>query len=349
MGCSRWAAARSIPNPGPFSPAKWLGARCSPPAARRTGVEVFLGPGRHLVRYPLRGGALTNIVAVEERDQWAAEDWAQVDDPKHLRAAFTDFSAEIREMLAGVAAPNLWGLFRHPVARVWHGGALVLLGDAAHPTLPFLAQGANLALEDAWSLIQALETAEMPQALEIYVRARKPRAARVIEAANDNARNYHLRPGPTRFAAHSALRLASALRPPGRGGPLCLDPPVRRDPHAPGLTVSRRPARWHPARARSPRAHPCAPSPPRGPLLHLAKKTPGEAVGRGQRPLPTHPSAPHWITQRPVPAQFLVARPRCASVGRPPGGLLEAGSCLAYRPAGYLRRGLSPPTALRAT
>ncbi|MEX3014938.1 FAD-dependent monooxygenase [Gymnodinialimonas hymeniacidonis] len=186
-----------------------LPGRDLPPEA-----HVFMGPGRHLVRYPLRGGVLTNIVAVEERDQWAVEDWAHLDDPKNLRAAFTDFCPEIRDLLADVQAPNLWGLFRHPVAKIWHSDNLALLGDAAHPTLPFLAQGANLALEDAFVLARCLsDEAETSKALAAYAGLRKPRALQVIEAANDNATNYHLRPGPLRFAAHSALRLASRYAP----------------------------------------------------------------------------------------------------------------------------------------
>jgi salicylate hydroxylase len=177
-------------------------------------AHVFMGPGRHLVRYPLRGGALTNIVAVEERDGWAAEGWNHVDDPLSLRTAFTDFCPEIKDLLADVQAPNLWGLFRHPVAKSWHAPALALLGDAAHPTLPFLAQGANLALEDAYTLVRCLaDETEVPRALARYQALRKPRAGQVVEAANANAANYHLRPGPLRFAAHTALRLASRHAP----------------------------------------------------------------------------------------------------------------------------------------
>lgn len=177
-------------------------------------AQVFMGPGRHLVRYPLRGGALTNIVAVEERDGWAEEGWNHADDPKNLRMAFADFCPEVKDMLADVDVCHLWGLFRHPVAGNWHGGGVALLGDAAHPTLPFLAQGANMALEDAWVLAAMLdEHADEEQALRHYQGLRKPRTARIVEAANDNAANYHLRPGPYRFAAHTALRAAARFAP----------------------------------------------------------------------------------------------------------------------------------------
>jgi len=178
-------------------------------------ARVWLGPGRHLVTYPLRGGALRNVVAVEERPDWAEEGWHHEDDPAHLRAAFSGFCDEVRALLGRVERVHLWGLFRHPVARAWHaGGAAAILGDAAHPTLPFLAQGANLALEDAWVLAASLAAHPTPEgALAAYQAARRDRAVRVTDAATANARNYHLRPGPRRLAAHAALRAAGRMAP----------------------------------------------------------------------------------------------------------------------------------------
>lgn len=177
-------------------------------------AHVFMGPGRHLVRYPLRDGRLINIVAVEERDAWAAEGWHHSDAPENLARAFVDFCPEIRDLLARVTDTNLWGLFRHPVARTWTAGRLALLGDAAHPTLPFLAQGANMALEDAFVLTRCLaETSDTEAALARYEALRRPRTARIVQAAEDNAAHYHLRPGPYRFAAHTGLRLAARTAP----------------------------------------------------------------------------------------------------------------------------------------
>lgn len=177
-------------------------------------AHVFMGPGRHLVRYPLRDLGLVNIVAVEERDGWAAEGWHHRDDPAHLARAFTDFCPEVTTLLDKVTEAHLWGLFRHPVAQHWHADRLVLLGDAAHPTLPFLAQGANMALEDAYVLARCLaEDPDHATALARYQALRRPRCARIVQAANENATNYHLRPGPMRFAAHSALRLANRYAP----------------------------------------------------------------------------------------------------------------------------------------
>jgi salicylate hydroxylase len=178
-------------------------------------ARVHMGPGRHLVTYPLRGGLLRNIVAVEERGEWVEEGWHHEDDPAALRRAFAGFGPEVRGLLDRVERVNLWGLFRHPVAPRWQrGGVAAILGDAAHPTLPFLAQGANLALEDAWVLAACLSAEPSAEtALRAYQEARRDRAIRVIDAASANARHYHLPPGPRRAAAHLALRLASAVAP----------------------------------------------------------------------------------------------------------------------------------------
>ncbi len=175
-------------------------------------VEVHMGPGRHLVTYPI-GGGQRNIAAFEERTNWVEESWTHEDDPDNLRAAFAGFGPEVRRLLAPVARAHLWGLFRHRVARRWVHGKMVLLGDAAHPTLPFLAQGANLALEDAWVLAAAIRRHDLPEALERYQALRIPRATRVVNAATRNARNYHLRIPPLRLAAHTALKAASAIAP----------------------------------------------------------------------------------------------------------------------------------------
>lgn len=175
---------------------------------------VHMGPGRHVVSYPLRDGTALNIVAVQERKLWAAEGWTQTDDPANLCAAFADFGPPVSDMLARVTDARLWGLFRHPVARVWHRDHLALLGDAAHPTLPFLAQGASMALEDAWVLADELARSDSIGAgLAAYQARRETRVRRVIAAANGNAWKYHIRPAPLRFAAHAVMRLGGTLAP----------------------------------------------------------------------------------------------------------------------------------------
>lgn len=188
---------------------------CEPGAAPV--AEVHMGPGKHLVSYPLRGGALRNIVAVEERMRWVEEGWHLRDEPMSLRVAFEPFGPRVQGWLDQVQEVWLWGLFRHPVAKVWGKalpeGMAAILGDAAHPTLPFLAQGANMALEDAWVLAATLaRLGATPEAVATYQAARAPRCARIVEAANGNARAYHLG-GPLRDLAHLGLKIGGRLAP----------------------------------------------------------------------------------------------------------------------------------------
>ena len=180
----------------------------APPVA-----EVFMGEGRHVVSYPLRGGVLRNIVAIEERRRWTEESWSMRDDPMELRLAFESFAPRVRNWLEQADQVWLWGLFRHPVAKTWHRGGAAILGDAAHPTLPFLAQGANMALEDAWVLADELDKAARPEeGLAAYQLAREARCRRIVEAANRNAHAYHLS-GPLRDAAHLALKIGGKIAP----------------------------------------------------------------------------------------------------------------------------------------
>ena len=178
-------------------------------------VMVFMGPGRQVVSYPLRGGALRNIVAVEARADWVAEGWNHPDDPANLRRAFAGFGGPVQDWLAAVEGCFLWGLFRHPVAAHWQDGAgrAALLGDAAHPTLPFLAQGANLALEDAVVLGRALQGAgDRAEALSRFQHLRRGRAEAVIDAATKNATLWHLRV-PMTWPVHTAMRVLDRVAP----------------------------------------------------------------------------------------------------------------------------------------
>jgi salicylate hydroxylase len=194
----------------------WRAVIPAEPGARPV-AEVHMGPGRHLVSYPLRGGTLRNIVAVEERKRWAEESWTLRDDSLDLKLAFEGFSDRVRAWLDRVEDPWLWGLFRHRVAETWvrpmGQGGVAILGDAAHPTLPFLAQGASMGLEDGWVLTHALATHDSAAAaLAAYQAARKPRCTRIVAAANANARAYHLA-GLPRIIGHTGLRILGQMSP----------------------------------------------------------------------------------------------------------------------------------------
>jgi salicylate hydroxylase len=107
----------------------------------------------------------------------------------------------------------LWGLFDHPALPAWTRGRLALLGDACHAMLPYLAQGATMALEDAWVLAAELDVAPSPeQGLMAYEARRAARTARVQRVSARNGRAYHLRGAP-RALAHLGLRTAGAVAP----------------------------------------------------------------------------------------------------------------------------------------
>jgi len=181
------------------------------PVEQEAVARIWMAPGRHVVTYPLRGGRL-NLVAVREQAEWTEEGWSHRDSPEALRRVFGDCALDLKAILARVQEVGRWGLFRHPVAGRWHDGHAVLVGDAAHPTLPFLAQGANLALEDAWVLGREVMRDDLREGLDRYQEERRPRVSDAISSANDNARNYHLG-GIKRRAAHSGLRAIGLVAP----------------------------------------------------------------------------------------------------------------------------------------
>jgi len=151
---------------------------------------LWLGRDHHVVHYPIAGGRLLNIVAVERRAA-PVEGWAEHGDPAELVAAFAKAAAPFRALLAAAPAWQLWSLFDLPAAAM-RRGRLALVGDAAHPVLPFLAQGGALAIEDAAVLAGALAGAkDVAAALAAYERARLPRARRIQQAARRNGAAYH--------------------------------------------------------------------------------------------------------------------------------------------------------------
>lgn len=173
-------------------PASALPANSLPPAA-----NVWMGPGKHFVAYYLRGGALINFIAAEERGDWQEESWSVKGDPAQLRAAFAGWDPRVTRLIEACAkdADNpayLWGLFDHAPLAGWTQGRLTLLGDAAHPMLPFMAQGAAMAIEDAWVLSQQLLTMpDLDMALAAYETYRKPRASKIQSISRRNAALFH--------------------------------------------------------------------------------------------------------------------------------------------------------------
>jgi salicylate hydroxylase len=173
------------------APASELDERFSEPL-----VNLRLGPRAHLVHYPLRGGAIVNFVAVIEsnwRDQPGDDPWDGEADRDALERAFADWSDEARELIATPDDWRAWPLKHRPPIDSYAAGRVALAGDAAHPMVPFLAQGVGQAIEDAGALWRHLSaTRDVAAALAAYSRERAPRAGRVQREALAQARIYHL-------------------------------------------------------------------------------------------------------------------------------------------------------------
>lgn len=177
-------------------------------------ARIHMGPNAHIVSYPLHQGQHLNLVMVREQSQWVKETWRNPADPQEVQSKFSNFGGDIAAALAQLTHVNEWGLFRHPVAQVWGTSGKVLVGDAAHPTLPFMAQGANLALEDAWVLAACLaQNSDFDRAIALYRSKRIERVSRIVQAATKNAWKYHLSSWPLRSLAHLGMRGLSRVAP----------------------------------------------------------------------------------------------------------------------------------------
>jgi salicylate hydroxylase len=163
------------------------------PAARLPewpqGLVTWGGDGKHVIAYPVRAGQLINYVGFVPADDQMLELWSAPGDPAVLAAAFADWAPQARHLLSRVETTFKWGLYdREPLPR-WTHGRLTLLGDAAHPMLPHMGQGANQAIEDAMALailLRGVAAADAPAALMRYQTVRRDHTARVQRSARAN-------------------------------------------------------------------------------------------------------------------------------------------------------------------
>ncbi|MFG1357639.1 FAD-dependent monooxygenase [Xanthobacter pseudotagetidis] len=168
-------------------------------------VHLHLGKNAHVVVYPVRGGKALNLVAIV-REERPVTRWSAPGDAAYVHAAFEGWNPELRRLLARAGHFLCWGLYDiDPLAR-WGEGRVTLLGDAAHAMLPFLAQGAAQAIEDAAALAGALaRETQAEAALRAYEASRHDRTAMIQGAARRNGIVYHLS-GPPRMARDLVLR-----------------------------------------------------------------------------------------------------------------------------------------------
>jgi len=145
-------------------------------------LVIWAGSGKHLLAFPVRGGALINFVGFLPADEQMRESWSAAGDPATLVAEFGDWNPQARRLVANVDSTFMWGLYdREPLTR-WTRGRLCLLGDAAHPMLPHMGQGANQAIEDAMALatlLRCASAADVPGALTRYEVMRRDRTGQI--------------------------------------------------------------------------------------------------------------------------------------------------------------------------
>lgn len=156
-------------------------------------VQNWLGEDAHLIAYPVDQGSKINLVAVKEKAVWSKQGWQQRGDVAELRSAFYGWNPAVETLLSNVRNCHLWGLFDLDPLPHWSRGKIVLIGDAAHPMLPFMAQGAAMAIEDGALLAQLLR--QQPDALELtlkkFEKLRKPRCTKMQQISRRNARLFH--------------------------------------------------------------------------------------------------------------------------------------------------------------
>ena len=159
-------------------------------------MSVWMGPGAHVVCYYLRGGALLNFVGLVETDEVSEESWAAKFPWERLKADFAGWHEDIQAVIdkADKDACYRWSLFYRPPIKQWSTRRATLLGDAVHATLPYLAQGAAMAIEDGAVLTRALQSTDsVADALRRYERNRIERTSRIVAGSSANRTLFHMR------------------------------------------------------------------------------------------------------------------------------------------------------------
>lgn len=153
----------------------------------------WVGPGRHVVQYPLRRGELINFVGIVEGQGWKQESWTQQGTLADCLKDFEGWHEDVQTMIRSVETHYKWAFMAREPLQKWSSGRVTLLGDAAHPTLPFLAQGAAMAIEDGYVLARSLaKYRENPEkALSAYEGARVERTSAIVRGSNENTSRFH--------------------------------------------------------------------------------------------------------------------------------------------------------------
>ncbi|MHA6615983.1 FAD-dependent monooxygenase [Pseudonocardia sp. DLS-67] len=185
----------------------------APGFARRRAQTLWIGPGHHLVHYPVSGGTAVNLVAFAPAGDYRVESWSATATVEEFLAEFAGWDPRLRELIVGAGTPGRWALLdRAPLGR-WSRGPVTLLGDAAHPMFPFFAQGAAQSIEDAAVLARCLaaDPRSPGPALRRYESLRIGRTTRLQEVSHARAHVNHLPDGPEQRARDASLAGADPL------------------------------------------------------------------------------------------------------------------------------------------
>lgn len=148
----------------------------------------WLGPRGQIVTYPMRNGELFNLAATIERDDWRVESWSEAGTVEECRRDFVTWHDDVQQIINCLDVPYKWALIGRPPLEHCSIGRVTVLGDACHPTLPILGQGANMTIEDGMILARCFEeSADVFEAMQRFEGARLPRTTRIVQSSFDRA------------------------------------------------------------------------------------------------------------------------------------------------------------------
>ena len=185
----------------------------APASARLPAQTIWLGPGHHLVHYPVSAAGFVNLVAFAPAGDYTTESWTATATVGELLAEFAGWDERLLALLRAAGTPGRWALLDRAPLTGWNRGTVTLLGDAAHPMFPFFGQGAAQAIEDAAALARFVskESEDPIAALRRYEAVRIPRTTCLLEASHARAHINHLADGPEQRARDAAFAGADPL------------------------------------------------------------------------------------------------------------------------------------------
>jgi salicylate hydroxylase len=185
----------------------------APAFARRPVCSIWLGPGRHFVHYPVSGGAYVNLVTANPAGDWRTESWTAPGRVADFLAEFAGWNEAVLQLIGAARETRRYAFYAREPITTWVAGRVALLGDAAHPMLPFFAQGAGQTIEDGAVLARCLANRpdDVTAALRRYEALRVERATRVQRMSGERREHHHMPDGPEQVARDEAMRSQDPL------------------------------------------------------------------------------------------------------------------------------------------